>query len=732
MAIKFKIAGQEYTVDGAAEEDTLLRIEAMFKKATNDTNSIFNPKAQNAYNKSLANSTKSLDDLNTSFDDLDVSVDDADKSFDDVVKNEKRREKQREDASQQFAKAIRTNFIATSQYFAHSIQDATQSFVSGLAHASGPEDGVLAFSRVIDTTINVVADGIKAVASAIPVIGGALAGITGAAAEAAKFANDFLAGQLTNIIQSYGKISSEGILLADGMTELKKAANDAGLGVAEYSDALSRNSELISKTGLGMTVAAEKFGVAFASLRTGSDQYSRKLFALGYSIQDQADIVAASMNNLSKTTNIQKLSGDQIAEQSYEYAKSLKVISDITGKSAKQQMEQQQAAQLNIAVQAKLAQLGPEAQEKFNSIIRVLPASMQQAAEQTLLFGRAMTGGAAILAAQNPQVAKALAYSTQVLTDSSVDAATAAKQQAGLYAEARDSLKTDPAAIAEATAGVANIGGTAGDVSNILTTLQTELQSYTKDGIVPAQEAETKLTTQTDSLTGRMSELADQVAKLKADIETEAMGAIDIYSNALVKSAGWISDLIDSSRGAINGAGPTNQGDWKGFMGDIEMVLDKVLGNANDPSNNPWAFGKSIADGIKSSLSATNIDPTATMQFADGGIASGSTNGYTATLHGTEAVVPLPNGNSIPVEFNSDDFTIDKQANIDAAGTSAVNLNGKILAAIEQLLNSTDSVDKNTQQSAGMSSMQGNLMRELVNQMSLNNDLLGKIYKSSY
>jgi hypothetical protein len=37
--------------------------------------------------------------------------------------------------------------------------------------------------------------------------------------------------------------------------------------------------------------------------------------------------------------------------------------------------------------------------------------------------------------------------------------------------------------------------------------------------------------------------------------------------------------------------------------------------------------------------------------FRDGGIASGPTSGYSTTLHGTEAVVPLPNGKTIPVEM---------------------------------------------------------------------------------
>ena len=39
--------------------------------------------------------------------------------------------------------------------------------------------------------------------------------------------------------------------------------------------------------------------------------------------------------------------------------------------------------------------------------------------------------------------------------------------------------------------------------------------------------------------------------------------------------------------------------------------------------------------------------------YSTGGVARGSTSGYPAILHGTEAVVPLPNGKSIPVEMKS-------------------------------------------------------------------------------
>ena len=37
--------------------------------------------------------------------------------------------------------------------------------------------------------------------------------------------------------------------------------------------------------------------------------------------------------------------------------------------------------------------------------------------------------------------------------------------------------------------------------------------------------------------------------------------------------------------------------------------------------------------------------------YATGGVAKGPSGGYPAMLHGTEAVVPLPNGKSIPVHM---------------------------------------------------------------------------------
>jgi hypothetical protein len=54
-------------------------------------------------------------------------------------------------------------------------------------------------------------------------------------------------------------------------------------------------------------------------------------------------------------------------------------------------------------------------------------------------------------------------------------------------------------------------------------------------------------------------------------------------------------------------------------------------------------------------------DKNFTKSFANGGIASGPKSGYTAMLHGTEAVVPLPDGKNIPVQNTDSSMKTDAQ-----------------------------------------------------------------------
>ena len=79
--------------------------------------------------------------------------------------------------------------------------------------------------------------------------------------------------------------------------------------------------------------------------------------------------------------------------------------------------------------------------------------------------------------------------------------------------------------------------------------------------------------------------------------------------------------------------------------------------------------------------------------YASGGIARGSTSGYPAILHGTEAVVPLPHGGKIPVEMKEGGATNNNiVVNVSTDGTTSTQgstgpdmdkMGGAIAAAVQ-------------------------------------------------
>jgi tape measure domain-containing protein len=104
---------------------------------------------------------------------------------------------------------------------------------------------------------------------------------------------------------------------------------------------------------------------------------------------------------------------------------------------------------------------------------------------------------------------------------------------------------------------------------------------------------------------------------------------LDTISRVLADQATqWIMQLLKPPAPAANTGGVAGL-----FSSALPMLA---------PAES-FGFGGSVAGLFSPSLP--------TLGFATGGISRGPTSGYPATLHGTEAVVPLPNGRAIPVEM---------------------------------------------------------------------------------
>ena len=100
------------------------------------------------------------------------------------------------------------------------------------------------------------------------------------------------------------------------------------------------------------------------------------------------------------------------------------------------------------------------------------------------------------------------------------------------------------------------------------------------------------------------------------------------FNDILGKAGEW-KDKIANKLGGM----------WDFLMSPIQWILDKIdeLKNIDLDSLVPDVsdIGGSVLDALT--------------PWATGGIASGPQSGYAVALHGTEAVVPLPDGRSIPV-----------------------------------------------------------------------------------
>jgi len=99
-----------------------------------------------------------------------------------------------------------------------------------------------------------------------------------------------------------------------------------------------------------------------------------------------------------------------------------------------------------------------------------------------------------------------------------------------------------------------------------------------------------------------------------------------------------------------------------------EMMAEKALralmqfaptffaASTSIPASGPGSFAADIAnpnyyDAVGNRYGGVMSNGKKVAGYSQGGIASGRDAGYPAILHGTEAVVPLPNGRSIPVEM---------------------------------------------------------------------------------
>ena len=183
-------------------------------------------------------------------------------------------------------------------------------------------------------------------------------------------------------------------------------------------------------------------------------------------------------------------------------------------------------------------------------------------------------------------------------------------------------------------------------------------------------------------------------------------GSLGKMFGNLFGEGGSLGKLFNSFKGGFSGIFDNLLGSFGSMFGDLFGSLGSLFGGGAGgggllsglasmiPGIGPVLGGITGLFGFKNGGIMNNGSKVA--GYATGGVADGPKQGHLAMLHGREAVVPLPNGNSIPVQMNGSEgmqnnnvtvnVSTDGQVQSSSNGAMGENLGQVIAAAVQKEL----------------------------------------------
>ena len=370
---------------------------------------------------------------------------------------------------------------------------------------------------------------------------GALLEITGAvinasaklAAEILKFKIDVVQGELEKTAKSFKEATAAGALFAGGMTEFRNIGLEAGLTQEQFSKSIANNSEALALMGGDVTTGAKRLTGVMKQFGEGAGSARVQLLNLGISVEDQIQGTADYMSMLQRSGNLAGKSQTDLAAESQKYMVNLKAISDFTGEDVKVAEKRAKEASMQLAVQEKLAELGPEAVKKFNAAIANMNPSEVLAAQQKLVMGVVTDPALATFYAQNKAAGEQLDRTMGDVANSGVSLEQATANYQTNLKELQPAMLEYNKSIAKSI-GVNNVAtGAMADVTKIagesMTLSMKDLSKSTKTTVDAAKEALNTL----DPLTKGVNAGVDALQSLKTTIQKDLTNAITNFAAAV-------------------------------------------------------------------------------------------------------------------------------------------------------------------------------------------------------
>ena len=564
-------------------------------------------------------------------------------------------------------------------------------------------DAITFASGVLKTGIDAAASSAKAVGTGLDGLGTALmsfpspwsigvgAILKGAgmlatglaeASEVAKEGVTLLEQELGKTVTAYRNLSSVGANFATGMEEMRAAAVDAAMPLVPFSAIVTANAQAFSEAGLSMSGATKKFAQLSKSMSESG--LREKIFELGYTVEEFGGITADVMANLNASGQLRNKSDEEIAQLTYEYAKNLRLISDLTGQDARKRMEQARKDSLRAGVYDKIMQqAGQGGVDKLRQAMNVLPEEIKTminelAATQGQGFASAASN---ILAENSPELKNAVMSIYRDIVDPTKDSTLALTNLIDQLSNAGEALKKPQGALGDIGAGaVLGAGGKAAEVSTQLSSLRAFLIPFAN---LSAEERLKQITGPKDETTVKAAQLQEE--KLRTISKAEAMvgPALSGFAGILTTTTGSVGAFNDKIVAAVKALGGyVNLGSGTTgatpASGPVTLPSGQTV-TVNDGGLFP-EFSKWLSEHGLGAMGSSKP------KFASGGITSGVS---IAGERGPEAVVPLPDGRTIPVNIQS------MESNYSSSGSSANSATSKMLQDLTEFFRTQNKTIQN-------------------------------------
>lgn len=528
--------------------------------------------------------------------------------------------------------------------------------------ATDVENNAKGFSQ-LNPIIDSVSGAMGEMAKAIPYLGNVISGTLKLVAEGSKFTLT----QIDKTASAFTDLGKVGALTAKGMSGIQDQFRITGLTLDDFKKTITENANALAAFRGTTARGADDFSKVVGSLLNEKGEFKKlgtELKKLGMTPELIGDAAADFIKVQSQLGIAQKQDYKQLALGMHEYAKEMDEVTRLTGMTAKEQRAARDEAMRDSQFRAKIDQMLASGDAKQIESARQLDIANRLLVKEAPDLAKALRSMASGFAGSTEESAQAFNATGGVMQ-------TLVEQlSSGQITDVVDFMNRLKGAVGQNITQVQSNALAVGDANSAYTKYYQLSNFYNKQwvrdqGEVRAEQ-QAAINTQ-DQLTKDVIKAQEELQEMNRRITNFAFKAMPYASEAVVEFTSTMNSFIKKFSKVLGiempevdqktGARTSEKEATASLTRKVSMWTMLLGGTIAALGGLASATGIGAAAGLPmmttgmsmmgvGAVGATAADTTG---FAEGGISTGPASGHMELLHGTEAVVPLSGGRSIPV-----------------------------------------------------------------------------------